>query len=105
MEEERFNALRVVQAAVDAGAEGRAEDDRAGERAVGAIADLGGFVDDLIVGRVDVVGELDLGDGAESVHGGADGNAGNAELRQWSVDDAVFAELLLKAVRSAKDTA
>ena len=105
MEEQRLDALRVVQAAVDAGPERRADHQRAAVGAVRAVADLGRLVDDLVVGRVDVVGELDLGDRAEAVHRRADGHPGDAQLGQRRVDDPVGAELLLEAVGGAEDAA
>ena len=52
--------LAVRLAAEDAAAVGRADDHRHRPFAAGAIAHLGDFADDLVVARVDVVGELDL---------------------------------------------
>ncbi len=85
--------------------EGGAEDDRAGVATVRAVADLGGLVHDLVVGGMDVVGELDLGHRSHAVQGGADGHASDAELGQGRVDDALLAEAPLEAVGGAEDTA
>src|SRR5262249_53984163 len=66
---------------------------------------LGRLVDDLVVGRVDVVRELDLGDGPQSLHGRADRHPDDPELGERRVDDAVGPELLLKAVGRSEDAA
>jgi len=70
-----------------------------------AIAQLGGLVDELVEGRVDVVGELDLGDGLHALGGGADGEADDALLRQRRVEDALRPELGRQIHRGAEDAA
>ena len=69
----------MVEAAVPDGHGGRAD----GEAptvvlAAGAVAQLGGLVDDLVEGGEDVVGELDLGDGSVAHGGYADPEARDA---------------------------
>ena len=61
---EGFDRLRVVKGPVDAASERHPDDDRAGPAPVASIVDPGGLRNDLIESGVDVVGELDLGDGA-----------------------------------------
>jgi hypothetical protein len=56
----------VRLAAADAAAARRADRDRRVEFAAGAIADARQLADDLVVGRIDVVGELNLGDRAQA---------------------------------------
>ena len=54
---------------------------------------------------MDEVGELDLGDRAQPVEGGADGDADDRGLGEWRIDDALFAELLKESLGGAEDTA
>src|SRR3546814_2080790 len=70
-----------------------------------AVTDAGGFGDDLIEAGVDVVGELDLRDGAKAVGRHADGGADDAALGDGRVEDAGLAIFLLKAGGGAEDAA
>jgi hypothetical protein len=65
--EHRFRALAVGLAAVDAAAAGHADRQRAGEVAGRAVAQARRFRDDLVGGRIDVVGELDLDHRAQAI--------------------------------------
>ena len=62
-----------------------------------AIAELGQLVDDLIEGRKDEVGELDLRHRAQAVERHADRGADDAGLGQRRVDDALGSELVVQA--------
>ena len=67
MREQRLRALAVGLAAVDAAAAGHADRDRRGEVAGRAVAQARRLGDDLVGGRVEVVGELDLDHRAQAV--------------------------------------
>ncbi len=67
MAEERLDALRVIERSVDTAAERDANDQRAAEIVIRAIADAGRLVHDLVHGGVDEVEKLDLGDRAQAV--------------------------------------
>ena len=86
-------------AAADAAADGRADHELGGVLAARAVAELGQLVDDLVVGREDEVGELDLGHRHQAVERHADGAADDAALGERRVDDAVVAELFEQARR------
>ena len=96
MGEQRFRALAVGLAAEDAAAGRHAHHDRAGEIAVRAVAQARRLRDDLVVGRVDVVGELDLDAGPQAVGGHADRRADDAELADRRVEAAALAVFLLQ---------
>ena len=103
--EEGLHRLAVVQRAVDAGAVRRPDRDRAAVGAVAAVADPGRLLDDLVHGREDEVGELDLGDRQQAVGGRADGDAGDHRFGERRVDHAVVAELGPQAVGGEEDAA
>ena len=105
MGEQRLGALAVGLAAEDAAAGRHADHDRAGELAVGAVAQPRGLRDDLVVGRIDVVGELDLDAGLQAVGRHADGGADDAELVDRRVEAAARAVFLLQALRAAEHAA
>ena len=88
MGEQRLRALAVGLAAEDAAAGRHAHDDRAGELAVGAIAQPRRLRDDLVVGRIDVVGELDLDAGPQAIGRHADRRADDAEFADRRVEAA-----------------
>ena len=56
-------------------------DERAGELAVRAVAQARRLRDDLVVGRIHVIGELDLDAGPQPIGRHADGGADDAEPR------------------------
>src|SRR5687768_1571851 len=103
--EEGLHTLGVVEPAVHASPKRCSNDERAAELAIGAVADLGCLVHDLIEGRVDVIGELHLGDRLQPVHRGADRESGDAKLGERGRDDAGLAEPLLETVSRAEDPA
>jgi len=74
-------------------------------RAAGPIPQLGRLVDQLIEGRVDVVGKLDLGNGLHALGRAADGEADDALLRQRRVEDALRPELRGQVHGSPEDAA
>ena len=80
-------------------------DERTGELAVRAIAQARGFGDDLVVGRIHVVGELDLDAGPQTVSGHADRRADDAQLADRGIEAAALAVLLLQALARAKHAA
>ena len=72
MREQRLRALAVRLAAVDAAAARHADRDRRGEVAGRAVAQARRLRDDLVGGRIEVVGELDLDDRPQAVGAHAD---------------------------------
>ena len=105
VDEERLGRLRVVEAAADAAADGRAHDHLGRVLAARAPAELRQLADDLVVRRVDEVRELDLRDRHEAVERHADRGADDAALGERRVDDAVVAELVPEALGDAEDAA
>jgi hypothetical protein len=103
--EQAFRRLAVGLAAEDAAAVGAADRDRRGELTARAVAHLGRFGDDLVIGRIDVVGELDLDDGAQAVGAHADGGGDDAAFADRGVEAAGQAVLLLQLVGDAEDAA
>ena len=82
-----------------------AHDERAGEVAIGPVADARRLGDQLVERRVDEVGELDLGDGEQAVHRHPDRHPDDRGLGERRVDDACLAELLEETGRRAEDAA
>ena len=105
MGEQRLRALAMRLAAEDAAAGRHAHDDRAGELAVGAIAQPRRFRDDLVIGRIDIVGELHLDAGAQPIGGHADRRADDAKLADRRVEAATGSVFLLQALRAAEHAA
>ena len=102
---EGLDGLRVVQRSVHAAAPRGAHDERHREVAVGAVVDLGRLAHQLVEGRVDEVGELDLGDGPHTRQRQPDGHTDDARLGQRRVEHARLAELGEQAVGGAEDAA
>ncbi|MNK72771.1 hypothetical protein D3C87_922550 [compost metagenome] len=103
--EQGFWRLAVRLAAEDAAAIGAADRDRRGELTARAVAHLGRFRDDLVIGRINIVGELDLDDRAQAIGAHADGGGDDAALRNRGVEAAGQAVLLLQLVGDAEDAA
>ena len=103
--EERLDRLRVVEGAVHAAAVRRPHDHRHAEAVVRAVAHPRGLGHELVEGRVDEVGELDLGDRPEAVDGRADRGADDHRLGERRVDDPVVAELAPEPVGRQEDAA
>ena len=100
--EQGLHALGVGVAAEDAAAIGAADGHGGGEVGGRAVAQPRRLADQLVVGGVDVVGELDLHDGAQAVGAHADGGAHDAALRDRRVEAAGQAVLLLQPVGDAE---
>jgi hypothetical protein len=66
---------------------------KVGARSTLAIPELGGFIDDLIEGRKDVIGELDFHHGLCAFSSHPDGGADDALLRNGRVEDSIRAKL------------
>ena len=62
-------------------------------------------LDDLVVRRIDVVGELDLGDRPQAVDRHADRGGDDAALGDRRIEHAVLAVLALQAVGDAEHAA
>ena len=60
------------------------------------MADLCDLVDYLVVSREDVVSELNLSDGTQSVDPHPERDRCNAAFRERRIEDAVASELILK---------
>ncbi|MNF73453.1 hypothetical protein D3C84_554540 [compost metagenome] len=105
LSEECLDALAVGLAAVDAAAAGHAQGHRRGELAGRAITQARGFGNDLVVGRVDVVGELDLHHRAQAVGAHAHGGADDTAFRDRRVEHSRGAVLGLQAFGAAEHAA
>ena len=92
--EHDLDALRVIQPSPHASAVWRAHHHRRVELALGAVADASRLADNLVDGRPYEVGELYLGDGAHTVDGGSQRDAGNRRLCQRHIYDPGLAKLL-----------
>src|SRR5690606_20481353 len=82
-----------------------ADDDRASELARRTVAQSRRLRHDLVIGRIDVVGELHLDAGPEAIRRHADCRADNAEFADRRVEAAVAAILRLKPRRAAEHAA
>ena len=102
---EGLDRLGVVEAAVNPTAERRADDDRHGPVAVGAVARPGCLADDLVESRVDEVGELDLGDGDQAVERRADSDSNDRRLGKGRVEHARLAESRVETLGGAENAA
>ena len=68
------------------------------------IAKLGSLIDDLIEGRVDVIGKLDLGDWFHTLRGRTNGESHNALFSQRGVEDSLRPELGLQVHRTTENS-
>src|SRR5260370_41101355 len=91
--------------AADTASAGRANGHRCEELTGAAIADARQFADDLIEARIDIIRELNLGDGAQAVHAHADRGGDDAALGDGRVDDAMLAVLALQSLGGAEHAA
>ena len=103
--EERLGTLRVRLGAEDAAARRHANGDRRREIARGAMPQASGLRDHLVVGRIHVVGELDLDARPQAIGGHADGRADDAALVDRRVEAARTAIFLLQSLGAAEDAA
>ena len=69
------------------------------------MSDLRQLIDDLVVAREDVVGELDLNDRPQPVDSHSESRRHDAAFREWRVEHAVRAVLLLQPVSGPEDAA
>jgi hypothetical protein len=95
----------MVEGTVYATSPRRADDERAAEIPVAPISHPRGLGDDLIECRVNEVGELDLGNGQQSVQRHPDRHAHDRRLGERRVDHAFLAELLHEAPGDAEHAA
>lgn len=105
MREERLGALRMVKSTVANAATGHSDDESTTVLPCGSfpVAELGSLVDDLIECRIDVIGELYLGDWFQSGSCTAYAEASYALLRQRSVENSRSAKFISKAFGASKD--
>jgi hypothetical protein len=105
MGEQRLGTLAVRLPAEDATAGRHTHDEWAGELAVRAVSQPSGLGDDLVIGRIHVVGELDLDTGPQSVRCHADRRTDDAQFVDRHIEAAVLAILRLQALRGAEHAA
>src|SRR5205807_9176617 len=105
VDEERFRRLRMVVAALDAAADGSADDDRRRVLPAGPVAQLPQLVHDLIEGGIDEVAELHFGHGPQPVERHPDGGADDPAFRERRVDYSIGTELLVEAGGGAEHAA
>ncbi len=86
---EALHRLGVVERPVDAPTKGNPDHHRRRPAAVGSVVDPGRLRDDLVEGGMDVVGELDLGDGVLAGGGHAHRGPHDQRLGQRAVEAAV----------------
>jgi hypothetical protein len=103
MRKDRLGALAVRLSAEYAAPGRHADCDRRGELSAGAIAQPRGLRDKLIGCWINVVGELNFRDRAQSVRGHADRRRDDAPLGNRRVEDAAATVLMLKPFGHAKD--
>ncbi len=103
--EERLDRLGVIQGPVDAAAIRSADRHRDAIAVVAPVAHPGRLGDDLVEGREDEVGELDLTDRPEAVDRRPDRGPDDHRLRQRRVDDPVRPELRPQPVGREEDAA
>ncbi|MNZ86965.1 hypothetical protein D3C78_1058110 [compost metagenome] len=85
--EHRFRALAVGLAAVDAAAAGHAQGQRSDEFTCRTVAQAGHLRDDLVGGRVEVVGELDLDDRTQAISTHAHSGTDDAAFGDRRIED------------------
>src|SRR5690606_30684496 len=100
---EGLGALAVGLAAEDAATCGHANDHGAGELPRRAVADARRLRHDLIIGRIHVIGELDLDARPQAIGRHADGSTDDTGLVDRRVEAARDAVLLLQALRAAEN--
>src|SRR5262249_22589477 len=100
-----FGTLAVRLAAEDSTSIGRTDRHRHVKVRGGAIADAGRFGNDLVISRIDVVGELYLDDGTKPVSAHSDRNGDYAGFADRRVEAAGQSVLLLQSVGHAEDAA
>ena len=103
--EHRLGALAVRLAAVDAAAAGHADGHRRDELAHRAVAQARRFRHDLVGGRIEIVGELDLAHRPQAVGAHAHRHADDAALGDRRVEHARAAVLGLQALGAAEHSA
>ena len=70
-----------------------------------SVAYLCDFIDDLVIGREDVVCELNFSDRSKTIQAHAHSDGGNATFGQRRVEHSVFSKLGLQAVSYPKYSA
>ncbi len=103
--EHRLGRLAVVLRRADPRAHRRAQHQRAGQAAAGAIAQAAGMGYQLLHGGVDEAHELDLHHRLQALGGHADGQPGDHVLRQRRIQHPLEAEALAQAEGGAKHPA
>ncbi len=102
MGEYALGALGMGLSATDAAATGRAYRDRGEVFAAAAMAQPCQLADDLVDGRIDVIGELHLDHGTQAVDAHADGRGDDAAFGDRCVEGAVGAVFVIQALGAAE---
>src|SRR3546814_13227625 len=102
MRHDTFGRLAVRLTAEDAAAERRAHRHRTDEIGRRTITQARRFADQLVQTRVDIVGELDLGDWAQTVSAHANRDADNAAFVDRHVEPPLLACLFMYSCGCAK---
>jgi len=95
----------MIEAAANAAAVRGTDDHGDGPFAIGAVAHFGGFADDLIVGRENKIGELNLADGALAIQSSANAHTHNGKLCQRRVNHPGSAIFIKEANSGAEHAA
>ena len=103
--EHRFRAFGVMFDRANGAAAWRAQHHRAGQASARPRAQTRGVVGELVDGRIDEAGELNLCHRPEALSGQSDRQARNAGFGQRRVEDALRSEFGQKSVGRAEDAA
>jgi hypothetical protein len=103
--EHRFRALGVMLGRANAGAGGHAQHHRAGEPPLGAVAQPGCVVGQLIDAGVGKAHELNFADGPQALRRHADAQPADQQLGKRRIDDALRSEAPLQSDGGTKDAA
>src|SRR6516165_3298126 len=105
MREHGFRAFRMMLDGANAATRGGAKHQRTGDPAARAGTQPRCMIEDLVDACIGEAGELDFRDRPETLRSEPDRNAGDADLGEGGIDDAIPAVQLEQAVRRTKDAA
>src|SRR5438874_3833918 len=105
MGEHRLGAFGMMLGRANAGAMRRAQNHWAGEPSLGAVADSGGMIHQLVDAGIQKSHELDLTDGLQPLRRHPDAESADQEFGKRRIKDALRAETRLQTDGRAEDAA